>query len=525
MPSTPSPNLRLELMQQGEDENSWGDKTNTNLVLIENAISKRTTITPTNTNITLTTANYSDDQARALSIQCGPSTLTADVSVIVPNIPRLYVVDNQCTGNHGDGTEFTITFQTLAGTTTVVCPQGIVSLVYCDGLNHCRGAQAPGHFALIDTQQSFTAGQAITPVALDPGASINVDAALSNNFSVTLNSASTFNISNILDGQPLNIAITQDATGGRVPTFPANVIWPGNTIPTWTAIADATDLVQMLYFAGVNVFYANVIYDFGTVGSSSQFNLTIKENTMNWRLIGKLGTLVAPAVVNITVGAGVEVFSTDTSVPGMDLSGLPSGSTVNLFMNDESYIFGAGGYGGDGSLSNGIDNTNHTVWRFSASNGFNGGNALKGPGTGNTFNVFNNTGFIWGGGGGGGGGGASASGGNQCSGGAGGGGAGGGRGGKSTVGDAGASIYGGSGSTGVSGAAGSGSAGNGSDIGAGGAGGDWGANGVDGVASGGGGAVTMPRSTAGTGGKAIDLNGGTATISSAGSPHIKGSVS
>ncbi len=522
MPSTPSPGLRLELMQQGEDENSWGDKTNTNLILLEDVVTKRTTVLPTNANITLTALNYADDQSRALSIQCGPSTLTADVSIIIPNVARLYVIDNQTTGNHADGTEFKITIQTAVGATTVSCPQGQVSLIYCDGLDHCRGAQAPGHFALIDTQQSFTAGQAVTSHALTYSASITVDAALGNNFSVTLTGNSTFGITNILDGEPLTIAITQDATAGWVPTFASNVLWPNNITPTWSTIPNATDLVRLIYFAAANVYYGEVIYDFGTVGGTAQFNFHITDNTLNWVLAPKLGALGAAAVINVTLDQGVIAYSTDPSIAALDLSGAPSGSTVNLYLSKDSYVLGAGGNGANGTAQFGFG---AGIIHIGSNPGADGGPAIKGPGTGNTFNVHNTPGFIWGGGGGGGAGGSTCAVGNNSGGGGGGGGTNGGKGGSEWYSASPGSLgHGSNAVVGIGSTAGTGSAGFGTDFGAGGAGGDWGTAGVNGSDSTGGGTATFPHTAGGAGGKAINLNGGTASLDSTGSPFVKGAV-
>ena len=74
--------------------------------------------------------------------------------------------------------------------------------------------------AALSVQQSFTKGQAVTPVALTPGATVSVDASQSNNF--TLTPAQNFtlaNPTNLLAGQTLNFWITQDSIGSRVLTL------------------------------------------------------------------------------------------------------------------------------------------------------------------------------------------------------------------------------------------------------------------------------------------------------------------
>jgi hypothetical protein len=164
-----------------------------------------------------------------------------------------------------------------------------------------------------------------------------------------------------------------------------------------------------------------------------------------------------------------------------------------------------------------------------------GGPAIIGPGAGVTFNITNASGFIWGGGGGGGGGGVSADQaiGNIPCGGGGGGGNGGGLGGAGYSGryEFGSAVYAadggdaGSGRLGAAGAGGAGAQQGNSTGGAGGNGGDWGTAGSTG-ASPTTWAQDYPGATGGAAGKAIDLNGGSASfISGSGSPNVKGAVS
>lgn len=76
------------------------------------------------------------------------------------------------------------------------------------------------NFARLDTSQSFTKGQATTPVALTPGANVSVDASLSNNFTLTADQNFQLdNPTNLKAGQKLNFWITQDGTGSRILTL------------------------------------------------------------------------------------------------------------------------------------------------------------------------------------------------------------------------------------------------------------------------------------------------------------------
>ena len=70
MPSTYSPNLRLTLQASGENANTWGDITNTNLgTLLEQAIAGYQTISVTLADVTLTALDGASDQSRNATLQ------------------------------------------------------------------------------------------------------------------------------------------------------------------------------------------------------------------------------------------------------------------------------------------------------------------------------------------------------------------------------------------------------------------------------------------------------------------------
>jgi hypothetical protein len=265
-------------------------------------------------------------------------------------------------------------------------------------------------------------------------------------------------------------------------------------------------------------------------GAGTTLPITISSNCIDWNLKAIVGTLGSPATLNILVAAGVIIESSSSGTPAMDLSGLISGCTINL--TNLGYILGTGGRGGRGAGGN-YPGSGATL--MSGTAGQPGGNAIKGPGSGCTFNITNGSGHIWGGGGGGGGGGASIS--LSSNGGANGGGGGAGSGaafggdpglvgdplGGSQAGTAGGdSTSGVNGTFGAAGTAGAVGVGHGQP---GGAGGDWGTAGTAGAADTTN-AVRGAAGAAGAAGKAIELSGGSATFTTgAGSPNVKGAVS
>jgi hypothetical protein len=96
--------------------------------------------------------------------------------------------------------------------------------------------------------QVWEANQRVAPVALVSGATVNTDAALSNNF--TLTAAHTFtlaNPTNLADGMVLNFLIKQDATGSRVATWGSKFTFPGGADGVLSTAANAVDFMSCYY--------------------------------------------------------------------------------------------------------------------------------------------------------------------------------------------------------------------------------------------------------------------------------------
>jgi hypothetical protein len=127
MPSSFSTDLRIELIQTGEQSGTWGTTTNTNLgTIIEDAISGMAAITTIISPYTLTTVNGAADQARCAALQLATTT-GANFIVVVPTVTKLYVVKNV-------DTTYSVTVKTASGSGVVV-PVGRTALLRCDGVN------------------------------------------------------------------------------------------------------------------------------------------------------------------------------------------------------------------------------------------------------------------------------------------------------------------------------------------------------------------------------------------------------
>jgi hypothetical protein len=125
MPSTYSTSLKLELIQNGEQSGVWGQTTNRNLSLIEQAVSGVLPLTLTGGDYTLTNLDGIPDDARNAVINCS-GLLGAPANVIAPSVQKTYIVTNNTGAN--------VTIKTSTGNGVTVL-NTTSSLVYCDGTN------------------------------------------------------------------------------------------------------------------------------------------------------------------------------------------------------------------------------------------------------------------------------------------------------------------------------------------------------------------------------------------------------
>lgn len=123
MTDTYTNRLRLVLQEPFSNTNTWGNNFNAGVTdLIEQAIAGVTEVDVTGGNVTLTTANGGDDEARSMSLVVGgnPGVLRR---VVVPTLPKLYMVLND--------SDSLLVVETAAGEGAVV-PIGAYSLLFVD---------------------------------------------------------------------------------------------------------------------------------------------------------------------------------------------------------------------------------------------------------------------------------------------------------------------------------------------------------------------------------------------------------
>lgn len=144
MPSTYSPDLRIELIANGEKTGTWGTITNTNLgTIIEDSISGLANVTIIGTPVAgvvsqaLTALNGLPDEARCASVTLTSAITSPNtISVFIPPVTKLYVFTNNCSVTTTIVASDAIgSIVPASGGTTVPIPAGKSMLIRCDGTN------------------------------------------------------------------------------------------------------------------------------------------------------------------------------------------------------------------------------------------------------------------------------------------------------------------------------------------------------------------------------------------------------
>jgi hypothetical protein len=131
MANTTSASLKLTVQQTGENSGTWGQFTNTNLLILEQAIGGYTGVAlNATTGATLTFSNGALSNGKDQVIRL-TGTITSAVNVTIPDsIEKTYIVENATSG------AFTVTFKTSSGTgaTWSTTDKGY-KIIYSDGTN------------------------------------------------------------------------------------------------------------------------------------------------------------------------------------------------------------------------------------------------------------------------------------------------------------------------------------------------------------------------------------------------------
>jgi hypothetical protein len=170
MANTTSASLKLTVQATGENSGTWGQITNTNLLILEQAIGGYDAVGVTS-GATLTFSNgvLSNGKNQVIKLT---GTITSNVDVVIPDsIEKTYIVENATTG------AFTVTFKTSSGSgiTWSATDKG-KKILYSDGTNILEGVTSTGDITTGNiTSGDITSGAITGSGHIIPGANDTYD--------------------------------------------------------------------------------------------------------------------------------------------------------------------------------------------------------------------------------------------------------------------------------------------------------------------------------------------------------------
>ncbi len=282
MATTPDNNLRFDVPDVTLDDNTWGTILNTLIGELERSITAIHSQAFVSSDVTIGALGGANEEARK-AILVATGTLAGNVNFIIPNEPKIYIVDNTTDG------AFTVGIKTSGGTRLDI-PQDTAIIVWCDGSDVIKQinaltsgivANATDSTKLIgvagaDFAQKGVKNQWTKPQIID---ATQVVLTLANPKTYTPNADNDTNIlvkqsemmrdANPLkflnptgtpkDGQIMVFTVEQRSASPVAVTWDTKFKWPDNTAIDLTQTIDKIDAFSFMYNANV-AFWLN----FGT---------------------------------------------------------------------------------------------------------------------------------------------------------------------------------------------------------------------------------------------------------------------
>jgi|TARA_E500000318_G_scaffold106819_1_gene115261 hypothetical protein len=172
MANTTTTSLKLTVQATGDNSGTWGQITNTNLQILEQAIGGYDAVGITSgATLSFTNGTLSNGKNQVLKLT---GTITGNVNVVIPDsVEKTYIVENATTGAH------TVTFKTNSGSgITFSSTDKGKKILYSDGTNVLEGVTSVGNL----TTGTIAAIGAVTVTGhILPGANDTYDLGASNN--------------------------------------------------------------------------------------------------------------------------------------------------------------------------------------------------------------------------------------------------------------------------------------------------------------------------------------------------------
>jgi hypothetical protein len=345
--ATYSTNLALTLMATGEQSNTWGDTTNTNLgTLLEQAISGYVTQAITDgssANTTITIPNGATGVARNMFIEMTGALTFSTTSLIVPANKKLYFIYNNTTGG------FAVTVK-VSGQTGVSVPNGKKVVLVSNGTDIVN---AENYIASLSVG-ALTSGR--VPYAGTAGLLQDSANLTFNGTTLTANTIGAFtlggtvagggnNINNVIIGasSPLAGAFTTLSATGNISTTGNQIIVAGSTTALALRVASSVTgaVVASISSTGTSGGNYGLIVDAGT--TSADYGFRVRQAgtfTTLFTVAGDGATSIAGTLsstldathygVTVGRGGGASSYNTVLGSSALSTATVPGGGSVAI---------------------------------------------------------------------------------------------------------------------------------------------------------------------------------------------------
>jgi hypothetical protein len=321
MANSTSTNLKLTVQATGENSGTWGQITNTNLLILEQAIGGYSSIAVTS-GATLTFSNGALSNGKDQVIKL-TGTIAGAINVVVPDgIEKTYVIENATSG------AYTVTVKTSSGTgvTWGATDKGI-KMVYSDGTNVVDTAftevssdYTPTLSGILDTNGN--------DIVVDNGGAIEDD---SNNeyikFVKTATAVNEVTITNQATGSAPSIAATGDDTNidfNLTPKGIGRVTLNGNG--KIQGLAEKV-LVNGTFTSNINIDTNTQAVQLNTATASANFTVNLRGDGSN-SLDASMDTGESITVAYINKNNNVTYWNTTVQVDGVTVTPVWQGGSA-----------------------------------------------------------------------------------------------------------------------------------------------------------------------------------------------------
>ena len=251
MPNTTTTSLKLTVQATGENSGTWGQITNTNLQILEQAIGGYDTVSAAS-GATLTFSNglLSNGKNQVLKLT---GTISGNVNVVIPDsIEKTYIVENATSGAH------TVTFKTSSGTgvTWSATDKG-KKILYSDGTNIEEGITSIASTITsgVTTNSIHATNLTVTNNTNVSGITISDNVTAANNITTTSGGvvASSGNMTDQKGEVRLVPANTQGSTYTLVASDHGKVIIASNTITVPSGVFSVGQTVSIFNNTSGNI--------------------------------------------------------------------------------------------------------------------------------------------------------------------------------------------------------------------------------------------------------------------------------